>query len=251
MKEINFITDLDRTIIHSKNKGFKCVEYNGEKEITYMTEKSYKELLNILALSNFNLIPCTMRNLNQTLRISFIREYNPKIIICTNGASIYIDGVLDKEWDLRIRKIVTREEVEEKIKLLKTLNIISCDIRNIEDFYIAIKFDSIKDADDSFNIIKDNFKCPDKVIKVHSKIFIINENINKIYAVNYIIEKFNLQNVITSGDSEVDKEFTTKGKCILPRHASFMHENANITEKEGVHSTEDILEIIKGYMQNM
>ncbi|MEG1002046.1 HAD family hydrolase [Clostridium sp.] len=248
MKSVNFITDLDRTIIHSKNKGFKCVEFLKDREITYMTEDSYKLLLNILSLKNFNFIPCTMRNIDQTLRVQFIKEYNPKIIICTNGAQIYIDGILDEAWDLNMRKFIKEKEINNRIVFLKGLELNECDIRNIEGFYIAIKCNSVEDAKINCNRIKKYINSPNRIINVHSKIFIINENINKIHAVNYIIRKFNLKNVITSGDSEVDLEFTTKGICILPKHASFKHKEAEVTEKEGIYSTEEILEKVKGYM---
>ena len=39
MKNV-FITDLDRTIIHSKNPDYICVEKYNDREITFMTEKS-------------------------------------------------------------------------------------------------------------------------------------------------------------------------------------------------------------------
>lgn len=35
MEKIFLIMDLDRTIIHSKYKGYKCVGKIGNKEITY------------------------------------------------------------------------------------------------------------------------------------------------------------------------------------------------------------------------
>ena len=86
MDKIFFITDLDRTIIHSKHSGYRCVEKLGDREITYMTDYAYEKLHELLKIEEFMFIPCTMRNINQTLRVDFIRCYNPKIIICTNGA---------------------------------------------------------------------------------------------------------------------------------------------------------------------
>lgn len=48
MENIFFITDLDRTIIHSKHKGYKCVEKLGDREITYMTNYAYDKLQELL-----------------------------------------------------------------------------------------------------------------------------------------------------------------------------------------------------------
>lgn len=248
MGKINFITDLDRTIVHSKNKGFKCVEHIGEREITYMTEKSYNKLQNMLKEKVIEFIPCTMRNIDQTLRINFIKEYNPKLIICTNGAQIYRDGILDHEWDLKMKSLVKKEEVEDSIELIKSLNIKNIEIRNIEDFYITVKCETAIDAKEGASILIKHFKSPYKVMQIGVKIFIIHEKIDKIHAVDYIIEKFDINNVFTAGDSEVDIEFTRRGICILPKHSIFKHDDAIITEKDGIYSTEDILDILESNM---
>lgn len=145
MEKIFFITDLDRTIIHSKHKGYKCVEKLGDKEITYMTDYAYDKLQELLKREEFIFIPCTMRNINQTLRVDFIRDYNPKIIICTNGAQIYIDGKLDKAWDKQMKSLCNQDELNENINYLEKLKkeykerIGVIEIRNIEDSYIDRK----------------------------------------------------------------------------------------------------------------
>ncbi|MGL4453052.1 MAG: HAD family hydrolase [Sarcina sp.] len=245
MNDIYFITDLDRTIIHAKNKGYKCVEYNGEKEITYMTEKSYKDFLDILKIEEIKFIPCTMRNITQTLRVNFIKNYNPDVIICTNGAQIYVNGILDKDWDEKIKKIISKKDVEHDIEFIKTFNLPYEEVRNIEDFYITIKCKNKIDAFETFNVLKDKFKANIKVMHIGVKVFIIDSRINKIHAVDYIVKKYMINNLITAGDSEVDIEFTTRGKAIIPKHACFRHDEAFITEKEGIYSTEDLIEYLK------
>lgn len=247
MNNIYFITDLDRTIIHSKNKGYKCVEAIGEKEITYMTEKSYSEFLELLKLKHFNFVPCTMRNLKQTLRIDFIKEYNPKIIICSNGAQIYENGELDVFWDEKMKTIKDNEKVEKEIDYLKSLNLKYKEIRNIEGFYITIKCDSEEEAKENLKLLDGNFNKFTRIIHIGIKIFIIDEKINKINAVDYIVKKYKIENLFTAGDSEVDKEFTKMGKAIIPKHGSFRHEEAFITEKEGIFSTEEIIDYLKNF----
>ena len=121
MEKIFFITDLDRTIIHSKHIGYKCVEKLGDREITYMTDYAYEKLHELLKREEFMFIPCTMRNINQTLRVDFIRSYNPKIIICTNGAQIYIDGKLDEIWDKQMKALCDKNELNRNIKYLEKL----------------------------------------------------------------------------------------------------------------------------------
>lgn len=248
MGKTYFITDLDRTIIYSKNKGFRCVENIGNREITYMTEYSYKAFHKILKKENFQFIPCTMRNINQTLRVDFIMEYNPKIIICTNGAQIYIDGELDIFWNHKMRKLINIEDVEDDINHIKSLNINCKEVRNIEGFYVAIKFETDKLADEGYDLLKDEFQSCKKVIKIWSKIFIIHEKINKLSATDYIIDMFNMKNIITAGDSQVDSDFTKRGISIVPKHSSFRHEGSIVTEKEGIYSTDELMDKLNSYI---
>lgn len=244
MGDLYFITDLDRTLIHSKNKGFKCVESIGEKEITYMTEKSYCKMLKLLELEKFKFIPCTMRNLKQTLRVDFIKEHAPKIIICTNGAQIYLDGKLDAHWDKKMKSYINFKEIEEDIEFVKSMNLNYLEIRNIEGFYITIKCLNQDIARDISLKLKGKFKEKIKIIHIGVKVFLIDEKINKINATDYIVDKYNILSLITSGDTIVDKDFTTRGTSIIPAHASFRHENSIITKSKGIKSTEEILEYI-------
>ncbi|MGL4990471.1 MAG: HAD family hydrolase [Sarcina sp.] len=243
-EKVYFITDLDRTIIHAKNKGFKCVESDNEKEITYMTRNSYYKFLEILKNKNLIFIPCTMRNKKQTLRIDFIKNYNPDYMICTNGAQIYNKGILDETWEAKIRELIKKKDIKKQIDYIKGLDIRCQEIRNIEDFYITIKCLDKEDANFTYNVLKDKFEASIKIMKIGVKIFIINKNINKIYAVDYLINKVGIKKLVTSGDSEADKEFTTRGKAILPKHASFSHENACITKQEGIYATECIIDYL-------
>ena len=251
MSKTYFITDLDRTIIFSKNKGFRCVENIGDREITYMTEYSYKAFHKILKKENFQFIPCTMRNITQTLRVDFIREYNPNIIICTNGAEIYINGELDLFWNDVMRKIVDTKEVEEDIKYIKSLNIDYKEVRNIEGFYVAIKLETEELADEAYDLLKDKFQNYKKVIKIWTKIFIIHEEINKLRATDYIIDRFNMKNIITSGDSQVDSEFTKRGISIIPKHSSFRHKGAIVTMQEGIYSADELMDKLNMYINEV
>ncbi len=225
-----------------------------DREITYMTDYAYEKLQALLKREEFIFIPCTMRNINQTLRVDFIRSYNPKIIICTNGAQIYIDGKLDKVWDKQMKYLCDENELNKNIKYLEKLKeeykerIGVIEIRNIEDFYITVKCIDSYEAEKLYNIINNKFGKNINVLRIEAKIFIIHNRINKVYAVDYIIKRFNIKKLITSGDTEVDREFTSRGITILPKHSSFKHEKAIITEKSKIHATEEILDYINKIM---
>ncbi|WP_297438115.1 HAD family hydrolase [uncultured Clostridium sp.] len=245
MNKLHFITDLDRTIIHAKNKGFKCVEYMGDREITYMTDESYNGFLELLKEEEFEFIPCTMRNIKQTLRVDFIKEYNPRVMICTNGAQIYINGELDLIWNEKIKSLIDFNEVEKQIDYIKGMNLIYQEVRNIEGFYVTVKCSTKEEAKVCFDVLKDKFKASINIMHIGVKVFIIDEKIDKIYAVDYLTNKFSIKNLYTAGDSAVDIEFTKRGKAVLPKHSSFRHESATVTSKEGIYSTEDLINYLK------
>lgn len=249
MKNV-LITDLDRTIIHSKNPSFTCVEkYNG-REITFMTDKAIEILDDLLSRKDFVFVPCTMRKFHQTMRVDFISEYKPKYMICENGAQIYVDGELDEEWEAHMRTIVNPSKVENGIEKIKSLNFNFRDLLNIDGFYIAISFHNENDANDAYESIASMFENPFNTIQVGRKIFVIHNMIDKVYAVEYLVKKYNIGRFITSGDSEADERFTTLGDAILPRHASFRHWDAAVTGKTGIYSTEDILNYVKETFYN-
>lgn len=240
-----FISDLDRTIIHSKSPGYKCVEFNGKKEITYMTEKSYVLLKSLLKKPDFLFVPCTMRDIKKVNRVGIIDAYKCPILICDNGAQIYIYGKLDSFWNKNMREMVPRGEVLNIIEHLINIGIEKTWIRNIDDFYVSIHTGNSNDSVSIYNRIKDDFSDKIDVFVVGSKVFVINKQINKKNAVEYILNKFGIDNYILSGDSLVDKGFTGLGKSILPAHASFCHNSSVITSSKGIYSSEEILEFVK------
>ena len=84
-----FVSDLDHTLIYSKRdlNGEKAVpvEYIGEKPITYMTPQALELYWSLRTNSNFMFTPCTLRDYDQTMRISIIHDFLPKFMICENG----------------------------------------------------------------------------------------------------------------------------------------------------------------------
>lgn len=240
-----FITDLDRTIIHSQNPNYTCVEKLKDREITYMTDYSIEKMNELLLKEDFVFVPCSMRNYSQTMRVDFISKYSPKYMICDNGAQIYVDGVLDKEWDNYMNSLIDKESVVCGIEKIKELPYKFRDIKNIDGFYIAISFYEEEEANKSYKDIEKLFEDPYKTMKIGRKIFVIHEKIDKSSAVKYFIDKYKVENYILSGDTEVDRRFTSMGKSILPKHASFRHDNSVVTTKPGILSTDEILDYVE------
>ena len=237
-----FVTDLDKTIIFSKEPSQYCVEQYEGRNITFMTDKSFSLLQEVIKKAEF--VPCTMRNLKQTIRINFIRELNPKFMICTNGAQIYIDGVLDEEWDNKIREFVSKEEITNLIEEIENLNTDATEIRNVEEFYVALKYKTEKIAKEMTTKLQKIYGEKYLVSSLGIKVFLINRNIDKSFALDYLKDKYGFEDIHTAGDSDYDMEFTSLPyvKAYLPLHSTFTHKNAYISNKKGIESTEDILE---------
>ena len=242
-----FISDLDGTLVYSKEPNHICIEKKGEKEITYVTNSSIAKIEKLLGKVEF--IPCSMRSREQINRIDFIRNYNPKYMIACNGASIYINGEKDKKWEEHIRGIVPELEVENLIKKVKELNYPTTLIYNVEDYFLAISFSTKEEA--TYYLDKMKHLAPSNdylVYTINRKIYFINKNINKAFAVDYLNKNYNLGKIHTAGDTLVDKDFTSLDyvKAYLPKHVEFTNNKAFITKSSGIEALDELLdEIIK------
>ena len=250
MSKLYFITDLDRTMIHSKHPRYYCVESIGEKEITYMTLTSYEKLQEILRHQHLVFVPCTMRSLVQTMRIDFMKAYQPSFLICTNGAQIYIDGQLDVQWEQHMRALIDEAVVRQEFKKIQTLNVGYERLDLTEGFYISMKFSDDESAKAGWEVLMEQLETEREILLVGRKVFVMDARINKAHAVSYLIQRFAWKEVVTSGDSEVDAEFTKIGRAILPQHACFKHEHATVTTASGIQATEEILDYLLAELEN-
>lgn len=236
-----FISDLDKTLIFSGHPECKCVEKYQDRDITFMTEKGFNLLKEVFQKTVF--IPCTMRNINQTNRIDFIREYNPKYMICTNGAEIYIDGVLDEFWNKEMKKLVSKQEILDLQEKVNDLNFDLIENRNVNDFYIALKFKTThldKELDVLRKIVPNDYNIQQDGIKV----FLLNKKIDKSNAIIYLIEKYNLKGkYFVAGDSNADSKMCNLNfvNSFIPNHATFEAPNAYKSKNEKLLATEEIL----------
>lgn len=250
---ITFISDLDNTLVYSKQNQGICVERKDAKEISYMTEKAYKDFQKLRSEPEFCFIPCTARSLEQTMRITFLKEQQPVYMICDNGASIYIKGKLDEEWNahLKERGIIHPKLLRQEFSYVKKLcdeeNICYRNIKNNQDAFFVISFDTESSASKVFNILKEKLSEKEfRLIQQHRKIYYCPIQLNKMLAVQYLLKKYDLGYVITSGDSMFDKCFTALGNSIfLPTHATFSHLKAIRTMECGMLAGEEIITFLE------
>lgn len=241
-KRVTFITDLDHTIIHSNEPTHRCVERHFDgRPITYMSERSYRDFQTLLATPSIELIPCTMRSLAQVQRIEFFKEFLPRSVICSNGAQIYVDGVLDEVWEARMRASVPHQGVFATLKRVESCAFVDVEIRVIEKFYLVVKCRESAYAEKVSMKLKAIVSDAEIVFTSGKKVFIINQAIDKRFAVEYLDAQHNFPVVITSGDSYADQAFTRIGQAILPRHATFTHQTAIVTQAADACASDEII----------
>lgn len=253
------ITDLDKTIVYSREYNHKCVERNDNgNPITFMTKNAYKLLTKLLKSGKFTIIPCTLRSFEQTKRIEFTKDGTLPYMICDNGFSIYHNGKLDEGWDKIVNVLINTEAVYNLYlqfnKIIDDNNIPIYRLKSNRNGFISIIFHDETDAIEYKNQLLSvvdikRYRIEDQ----GKKIYIVPKKLNKYIAVEYLLSKIEEENeneiVVTSGDSLVDKKFTTLGDYrILPKHATFRHNNAIVTKNEGIYAGEEILNDIDNLM---
>lgn len=254
-----FISDLDKTIIYSKKgENSVCVEHKGEKEVTHMTFNAKMMFDELLSDANFCFIPCTLRSVEQTKRIDFIKNRKMRYMICDNGASIYVDEKLDEEWDSILSAIIDKKEVALCAMALQNYSIKNMIpiymIKSNRDYFISIIFHNKEEhdeyIDELLNLIK-NSPVHFKVFKQEKKTYLVPVGLNKDVAVAFLKKKYQLENIITSGDSSVDDMFVELGdKKIIPSHATFTLIDAIITKESGIRAGEEIIKFIQNTLKN-
>lgn len=250
---INFITDLDDTLIYSKISSDNCIcveKYKG-RDICFITEHANKTLKKLLSSNNFRMIPCTARYYEQTTRISFINEYSPEYMICDLGASIYINSKKDEEWEkylLSKEIIYPKKIIKLREKIEKTVDLSECrKILSNNDYFLMFCFREDEATSSFYNKVNTEQYTMNKFSfrKHKTRVYCYPNKLDKSLAVSYLTSKIQLTNTITSGDSLFDYEFSKLGDiAILPRHSKFKIEKAIYCKEEGIRSGEYIFDYL-------
>lgn len=237
---ITFISDLDNTLIYSRQKGV-CVEYLKEKELTYMTPIAKRIFSALLREQNFLFIPCTARSYEQTSRVEFVQHL--PYLICDMGGSIYIHGHLDEEWEQIQQKKGCRNPAAieaEKMWVQKHLHIPYQKIHSNRDLFFVVAFANKEIAKQAWEQIKGRSGFYLQYHLQGRKLYCTPTGLDKSRAVEYLKKKYLLENVYTAGDSFFDEDFTKLGVPLLPAHAEFSYGGFR-TEYVGMKAGEEII----------
>lgn len=201
-----FATDLDRTIIYSKsfindkNKN-SVVEFEDGKIKSYMTKESKKMLDNLK--QRITVIPCTTRSKEQFKRLKYFQDC--KYAICSNGATIIIDGKVDAQWKFIMQEnmMMCVKELREIEDALKSKDfVIDGNIRAVDCYFLFFKSDKIEKCKAYLekNINKEKFYYSVSA----SKVYIFPNFISKKHALRYVLDRIEDKDIVVAGDSDVD-----------------------------------------------
>lgn len=247
MKMLTFISDLDNTLIYSRQKGV-CVERLEEKELTYMTPDAKRTFLTLLKEQNFLFIPCTARSYEQATRVGFVRHL--PYLICDMGGSIYVHGRLDEKWEQIQQEKGCRNPSAikaEKEWIQKHLHIPYQKIHMNRDLFFVVAFANKELSNQAWEQIKGRSGFCFQYHLQGRKLYCTPTGLDKARAVEYLKKKYDLGEIYTSGDGFFDEDFTELGVLLLPAHAEFSHGGFR-TSHTGILAGEEIVKKLSQLM---
>lgn len=200
--------DLDNTLIHSYKKAESshiCVE-EGDirgtwKKLSYMTPYAVEKLRSLS--SGILPIPITTRSVEQFRRIKIFGD-EPPMAVTSNGGTLLINGVSDKQWRSGSEQLINSaaEELERGKKLLETDKNRSFEVRFVDDSFIFTKSD---EPEKTVSLLTS--KLDTQIVDIltnSSKIYILPKGLNKGNALERLKKRLSPETTIAAGDSEFD-----------------------------------------------
>ncbi|MFA9376796.1 MAG: HAD hydrolase family protein [Lachnotalea sp.] len=200
-----FNSDLDNTLIYSYKRDIGENKINVElyqgREISYMTEKSYKMLAEVRKKVCF--VPTTTRTMEQYKRIDFGGEVPEYALVC-NGGVLLVNGILNEEWYQESIKLIKecRKDLEKAIKVLEN-DINRCfEIRFINELFVFSK----SNIPDKTVVILKSMLNIEKVDVFHNgtKVYVVPKPLNKGIGLERLKIKLSADIILAAGDSEFD-----------------------------------------------
>ena len=280
-----FISDLDRTLIYSKRaiqesdpeycKNLIPIEYKDGRVISYMNKNAYDKLQKLIQYEKFKFLPCTMRTLQQTQRISFIKDV--KYYFTDGGINLYKKGNLCTSYGERLLSIFHHysydngyswaKEIEEVyFELTQKLGISDLEINRhfilpdttLEALaFFDLRCPEILLTNDTKNMTKEDMITLETVVDI-----LENYHINGCISGRkfYVFPDFLQKNCIfaftggllygvVAGDSIFDTPLLSMGNekgliPIAPKHGEISG-NLPITERSGPAAADDILTFVE------
>ncbi len=263
-----FASDLDQTLIYSP-KSFRLlsntslpaislVETYESRDISFMADRAIGQLQQLAFQHVF--IPVTTRTIEQYQRISLFHE---KIIpgygVVSNGGNVIVNGVVDQDWNKKIKKNISQ-------MCLCSQDILS----QFSEISHASWAGPLKMADSCFHYcIVERDKIPADALESFSlwakaqnwrislqgrKLYIVPEVVNKWDAVAYVRDLLKEKVVIAAGDSLLDLcMLEAANYAIAPRHGEIWDSycsgmlsisSIQFTNQAGILAAQEILDYV-------
>lgn len=200
-----FHSDLDNTLIYSYKHDIgsdkKCVEVYQNREVSYMTKKSYDLLKTVK--DKVVLVPTTTRTREQYERID-LGIGVPRLALVCNGGVLLTDGCEDRDWYEESVNLVLdcRNELEKSEQYLETDHYRNFEVRNIRGLFVFTKSEAPEQTMAGLKAIL-NLSLVD-VFRNGVKIYVVPKKMSKGMAVQRLRKRIEAELVIAAGDSGFD-----------------------------------------------
>ncbi|MFF2531503.1 hypothetical protein ACFVS2_21585 [Brevibacillus sp. NPDC058079] len=251
-----FFSDLDRTLIYSKrfvegiDTPLVLVEEKDGREISYMTPASYISLQEMRSLTTF--VPVTARKWEEAMRISFIKNDPPEILVCEAGRSIFRNGRRDVFWDAHIYHLMEANQEDRKEAMERffvEMKALGYPAWSINEYMVMTKVDGwTKDQKERVSDMYSWFYERGCLLLIQGrKVYLIPQGISKASAIRYLIQLYNPLITVSSGDAEMDASmFAVTSDGIAPLHHTIsLLPKCSITQQSGIYASEEIIAYAK------
>lgn len=198
-------SDLDNTLIYSYKHDIgrrkKCVEIYQDREVSFMTEKSYDLLKSVNDKVVF--VPTTTRTVEQYGRIDLGIGNIEYALVC-NGGVLLVNGREDEAWYRESVRLTAdcREELDKAQEILEGDIHRNFEIRNIRQLFLFTKSDAPEKSAESLVKMLDMERVD--VMCNGVKVYVVPKKLSKGTALKRFREKVHGEKVIAAGDSEFD-----------------------------------------------
>lgn len=206
---IVFHTDLDNTLIYSYKHDIgeqkRCVEIYQGREISYVTQETYRLLKRLSEWKNqVIIVPTTTRTIEQYQRIDLGVGAFGYALVC-NGGVLLVNGIEDENWYRgsleRIRD--SKSELDNALKFLEKDTRRSFELRFIKDLFLFTKCEQPEAVVEDLRTILNR-----NVVDVFNngvKVYVVPKALDKGKAVERFRSYIGADYVIAAGDSEFDR----------------------------------------------
>ena len=248
-----FHSDLDNTLIYSYKRDIGkdrvCAEIYQEREISFMTKKSY-ELLKIVN-EKVLIVPTTTRTKEQYERI-FLGIENPRYALVCNGGVLLVNGVEDENWYKESLKLVAdcHRELIKAQEWLQSDSSTSFEVRNIRDLFIFTKSSRPEYAKEMLENILDLSLV--EVLLNGVKVYVMPKILNKGEALRRFkkkMEKYSPEKIIAAGDSLFDIEMLKQADiALMPETLAQNYSGGECVQTIGIAKSEIFSDYLLNYI---